>query len=567
MLSRYLLSRRGTFGFAPDSIRTSCLLAVSGSRAAPSVIASMIDAGESSQVRFCFGNYWLDEDRRELRRDGQLVELEPKVFDLLLHIVTNHDRVVGRDDLINAVWDGRVVSESAVATCINAARMAIGDSGEKQHLIKTLPRKGIRFVGALREERKDDHAASGPAPYGASRSLGLLDRPSIAVLPFNNISSDPEQEYFADGMVEDIISGLSRTKWLFVIARNSSFAYKGKPIDVKEVARELGVRYVLEGSVRKAGNRVRITAQLIEAETGVHIWTERYDRLLDDVFALQDDLTESVIGAIEPSLRRVEIDRVMRKRPESLDAYDLLLQALPFTYRHIAEDADRAIPLLEKALALEADYAAAHAALAWCHHFRFRLRLEHEDRTRALQYARAAIAHGADDPTALGIAGFVVALDEHDHATALSAFDRALALSNSNIFALCCSALILSFMGRTEAAVERARLAIRLSPFDSLNYLSYNALAIAYFCTGRWEEAHDAARHSVQLNPRFYVCRLFLTAALVGLGRSDEARREAQQVLALDPDFAVGRFAVTVGFEPTVFTPLADAWASAGLPK
>jgi TolB-like protein/Flp pilus assembly protein TadD len=520
----------------------------------------------TTNLLFRFENYQLDGDRRELRRDGQLVEMEPKVFDLLAYVIANRERVVSRDDLVATVWDGRIVSESALATCINAARMAIGDSGDKQRLIKTLPRKGIRFVGIVQQESKHYDTPVEAAPERTSRAFALPDRPSIAVLAFNNIGSDPEQEYFADGVVEDIISGLSRIKWLFVIARNSSFVYKGRPVDVKQVGRELGVRYVLEGSVRKAGNRVRITAQLIEAETGVHIWAERYDRLIDDVFALQDELTASAIGAIEPSLRKAEIDRVKRKRPENLDAYDFVL-ALPFTYGHIAEDADRAMPLLARALTIEPDYAAAHAALAWCYHFRFRLRLIAEDRAGALRHARAAIAHGADDPTALGIAGFVLALDEHDHAAALTAFDRALTLSNSNIFALCSSALVLSFMGRSQLAVERARSAIRLSPFDKLNYLSYNALAISYFCASLFEEAHDAARRSVQLNPRFYVCHLFLVAALVGLGRLDQAQREAQNVLALDPTFAIGRFAVTVGFEPVVFTPLAAAWEKAGLPK
>jgi TolB-like protein len=511
---------------------------------------------------FRFENYLLDMTRRELRREDQLIDLEPKVFDLLTYLIHNRERVVTRHDLIDTIWNGRIVSESALATCINAARAAIGDNGEDQRLVKTLPRRGIRFVGAVREEPEP----AGEPAQGNGRSPALPDRPTIAVMPFINLSSEPEQEYFVDGMVEDIISALSRTKWLFVIARNSSFAYKGKPVGAKQIARELGVRYLLEGSVRKAGKRLRITAQLIEAEVGVHIWAERYERLLDDVFTLQDDLTASVIGAIEPRLRKAEVERIKRKPPENLDAYDLMLRALPFTYGHIAEDADRAIPLLDKALALEPDYATAHAALAWCYHFRFRLRLEQADQSQAVLHAQKAIAHGANDPTALGIAGFVVALDEHDHTTALEVFDRALTLSNSNIFALCGSALVLSFMGKVEAAIERARLAIRLSPFDKLNYLSYNALAIANFCTGRFEEAHDAARRSVQLNPGFYVCRLFQIASLVGLGRLDDARREAQTVLELDPLFAVSRFAVTVGFEPTVFIPLADAWKAAGLP-
>jgi TolB-like protein len=512
-----------------------------------------------------FEDFALDGERRELRRAGDLVPLEPKVFDLLAYLIAHRDRVVPRDELISSVWDGRIVSESAMASCINAVRTAVGDSGEEQRLIKTLPRKGIRFVGPTQEERP----ASPPElpSTGTDHGLALPAKPSIAVLPFQNISSDPEQEYFADGMVEDIISGLSRIRWLFVTARNSCFVYKGTAIDVKRVGRELGVRYVLEGSVRKVGNRVRITTQLVEAETGSHIWAERYDRLLDDIFTLQDEITMSVIGAIEPNLRKAEIDRVKRKRPDSLDAYDFTLRALPYTYSHIHQEAEVAIPLLEKALELEPDYAAAHAALAWCYHFRFsRATFREEDRAAAVRHAHAAVDHGSDDATALGIAGFVISLDEHDQPTALDVFEQALALSNSNIFALCCSALILSFMGKTELAIERAERALRLSPFDSLNYLSNNALAISYFLDGRHQEAHDAARRAIKLNSRFSVCYLFLVVAFVGLERTQEAKEAAQRVLALDPTFRVSRFARTVGFEPKVFTRLAQAWHSAGLP-
>jgi adenylate cyclase len=353
-------------------------------------------------------------------------------------------------------------------------------------------------------------------------SLPLPDKPSIAVLPFQNIGGDPEQEYFADGVVEDLITGLSRIRWLFVIARNSSFVYKGRSVDVKQAGRELGVRYLLEGGVRKAGNRVRITARLIEAEASVHLWTERYDRQLDDIFALQDEITMNVIGAIEPNLRKAEIERVRRKRPDSLDAYDLVLRAMPSVYSHIAQDALAAIPLLERALELDPEYALAHGLLAWCYHFRFsRAGLREEDRLSAVHHARAAIA-GGDDASALGMAGFVISLDDHDHATALSLFDRALTLSNSNIFALACSALVLSWMGQSSLAIERAQRALRLSPFDFLNYLSYNALAISYFHTERYDDAHEASRSSVQLNPRFSVSRAFLTAILVRLGREEE---------------------------------------------
>ena len=401
------------------------------------------------------------------------MQVEPKVFDFLTYMIQNRDRVVSKDELIAAVWQGRIISDSALATCISAARSAVADDGGQQRLIKTLARKGLRFLGAVQQEK------AVPGPAQVARPLALPDRPSIAVLPFQNLSSDPEQEYFADGFVEDVISGLSRIKWLFVVARNSSFVYKGKPVDVRRVGSELGVRYVLEGSVRKAGNRVRVSGQLIEAQTGIHLWAGRYDRMHDDIFALQDDLTISVVGVVEPSLRKAEIERVKRKRPDSLDAYDLVLRALPFSYGHTAEDAANAMPLLEKALALEPGYAAAHAPLAWCYQSRFRSGFREADRAAAVHHARAAIVGGADDATALAIAGFIVALNDHDHGTAFSLFDRALALSNSNVFALSCSALVLSFWGRSDAAIERAERAIRLSPFDFFNYVAYNALAVS----------------------------------------------------------------------------------------
>jgi TolB-like protein/Tfp pilus assembly protein PilF len=517
-------------------------------------------------VPLLFEDFSLDVRRRELRRGADLLTLEPKVFDLLAFLIENRERVVTRDELIAHVWNGRIVSESALATCINASRAALNDSGDKQRLIKTLQRKGIRFLGEVREEE--------PAPYGTAQAqaqtaappLELPDRPSMAVLPFQNLSSDPEQEYFADGIVEDIIAGLSRISWLFVIARNSSFVYKGRAVDIKQVGRELGVRYVLEGSVRKSGDRIRIAAQLVEAQSGSHLWADRYDRSYSDIFDLQDEIAMSVIGAIEPNLRKLEIERVKRKRPENLGAYDLVLRALPHTYSHRAEDADIAIPQLLKALELEPSYPAAHASLAWCYHFLFRLGLRDQDRAKAIEHAHAGLAGAADDATTLGIAGFVISMDERDYATGLDLFDRALSLSNSNIFALSCSALILSFMGRFDDAMERAQRALRLSPFDSLNYLSYNALVVSHLCSGRYQQAHEAGRQSVQLNPRFSVCHAFLAAALAGQDRIDEARAQAQRVLTLEPTFTISRFLAVAGFETNVFQRLSDAWMAAGLP-
>jgi TolB-like protein/class 3 adenylate cyclase len=519
--------------------------------------------GQDSSIRF--EEFSLDGHRRELRRGGDIVPVEPKVFDLLMYLIQHRERVVSRDELLDAVWNGRIVSDSALATCINAARMAIGDSGEAQSLIKTLPRRGFRFIGAVRGQKASaTEAHDGPTPAGI---FELPAKPSIAVLPFQNLSSDPEQEYFADGIVEDIISGLSRIRWLFVIARNSSFVYKGRAVDAKQVGRELGVRYLLEGSVRRAGDRIRISAQVIEAQSGLHLWAERYDRLYDDIFALQDEITMSVTGAIEPSLRKVEIERVKRKRPENLDAYDLVLRALPYTYSHRVEDGDIAAPLLQKALELEPNYAAAHAYLGWCYHFRFRPRSDEKARLAAIHHAHAAIGAGGDDATALGIAGFVISLDERDLATGLNLFDRALAISNSNVFALCCSGLVLSFAGRFELAIERAHRAIRLSPYDPLNYLSYNALVVSYVCMGRYNEACDAARNSVRLNPRFSVCHVFLVAALMGLERIEEAKTEVRRVLELEPTFTISAFRKIIDLDGSVVAVLTAAWYEAGLPK
>jgi TolB-like protein/Tfp pilus assembly protein PilF len=516
---------------------------------------------------FLFEDFELDCDRRELRRGRTLVPVEPKVFDFLTYLIQNNDRVVTKDELIHAVWQGRIISESALATCIGAARSAVADDGEQQRLIKTLPRKGLRFVGSLHQGSQKSGAVSAASSQNAHVSeLAFPNRPSIAVLRFQNIGSDPEQEYFVDGFVEDVISGLARVKWLFVVARNSSFIYKDAPVDVRRVGSELGVRYVLEGSVRREQNRVRVSAQLIEAETGIHLWSERYERIYGDIFALQDELAMNVVGAIEPSLRTVEIERVKRKRPDSLDAYDLLLRALPFSYRHTTKDSATAIPLLTKALELEPGYAAAHAYLAWCYQGRFRYGLLKEDRAAAIRHARAAIAIGADDATVLAISAFIMAMTEHDYITAFTIFDRALSLSNSNNLALSCSALIMSFVGRTESATERAQRSLLLSPFDPLNYLAYNALAVSHFSTGRYESARDAARLSVQLNPDFSVCHLFLAAALVRLGHPGEAAREAQRAVALEPTFTIQRLCGRLGFAPAVATPLANAWREVGLP-
>ena len=413
------------------------------------------------------------------------------------------------------------------------------------------------------------------APVGVSstvstddRPLALPDKPSIAVLPFQNMSGDPEQEYFADGMVEDIITGLSRIKWLFVIARNSTFIYKGRPADVKQVGRELGVRYVLEGSVRKAADRVRITGQLIDTSTGAHLWAERYDRKSDDIFALQDEIALSVVGAIEPSLRRAEVERVKRKRPDSLDAYDLVLRAQPDVFSGRPERATTALVLLERALALDATYALAHAFAAMCHHNLFlRAGLREESRAASVRHAQVAIMNGPDDALALTFAGFSIGMDGHDHAAAFAAFEAALAASPSSALTYILGSVVLAWAGEAERAIEWGERAIRLSPFDPWAFAAFHSLTLGHFHRGRFEEAVKAAHKAVQSNPAHSISHMLLVAALAKLGRFEEAKASAAEVLSLQPSFRYGQQFAGVDCAPALAASLSEALRAAGLPE
>jgi TolB-like protein len=511
----------------------------------------------------------LDVDRRELNVDGGAVHVEPQVFDLLLHLAKNANRVVSKDELIERVWNGRAVSDAALNSRINAARRAIGDSGEKQAIIRTVQRRGFLLAAEVKAGVSGADAAGGPRARAAATPSGLAlpNKPSIAVMPFENLSGDPAQDYFADGMVEDIITGLSRVRSLFVIARNSTFTYKGQPVDPKRIGRDLGVRYVLEGSVRKADRRVRISAQLVEAETGIDLWAQHYDSPLGDIFALQDEITLSVVGAIEPTLRDAEIDRVKRKRPDNLDAYDLVLRSLPYCYAAMPEEAATAVPLLERALALDAEYAGAHGLLAWCYQFLFlRAGFNETDRIAAVCHARTAITHGRDDATALALGAFVIGLVEHDRATAREAFERSLALSPSCAFALFLGAVFLAWTGEPERAIAWAERALRVSPVDRLAFGGHQAVAVGNFMLGQYEEAAAAARRAVLSNPSFSVTQSVLAAALAKLGRTTEAEAAARQVLALQPSFSSSGYCNAIGITPELAATLTEAWHQAGLP-
>jgi TolB-like protein/Flp pilus assembly protein TadD len=520
--------------------------------------------GAMDRTEISFGRFRFDVSQRLLSRDGVAVPLGSRALDILCALVLAKGEMVTKDALMARVWPGLVVEENNIQVHISALRKALDDGKSDESHILTVPGRGYRLTSLRRPSHSADNAGAETPSYPRSSK-----KPSIAILPFQNMSGDPEQEYFADGMVEEIVTGLSRIKWLSVISRNSTFIYKDKPVAINEVADKFGVRYVLEGSVRKSGNRIRITAQLIDAKTDAHLWAEQYERVLDDVFVLQDEITMCVVGAIEPSLRKAELDRIKRQRPKDLNAYDLVLRSLPFVLGHIPQDSEPAIPLLRQALKLQPDYAAAHAFLGRCLHHRYaRAGLHEEDRIAAIQHAREAIVLGSDDATVLAAAAHIIALDEHDAVEALKLFDRALELSNSNIFALSLSAVILAWMGKAELAIQRAEGALRLNPFDLYNFRVHHALAIVYFCREQYGDALSAARSAVHANPKFSTAHAVLAAALWRAGHTIEAKEAARNVLRHERAFSIqGVQRVSGELEPTMFKRFADAWREIGLPE
>lgn len=476
-------------------------------------------------MRYLFEDYELDSGRRELHRDTNIVALTPQAFDLLDYLIRNRERVVGKDELITAIWKGRCVSDVALTTRLNAARSAIGDSGEKQRLIKTLPRKGYRFIGAVQET--PTAAVTEPRWDTAKPAFALPDKPSLAVLPFTNLSSDPEQEYFADGMVEDIITGLSRSKSLFVIARQSTFTYKGKAIDIRRVGRELGVRYVLQGSVRKSGDRVRISGQLIEATTGAHLWADRFDRQLNDIFDLQDQVTSSVIGALFPQLERAEIERAKRKPAENLQAYDYYLRALSSFYQFTRDQNIEALRLTRLAVEVDPGLAAAYALGAYCYLQRkiFGWTIDaDQERNDTRQLARRAIELDKEDPTVLVRAGQAIAAVLYEIDDGVTLVFQAYELNPNLAIARYTIGWEHIRRGDVEAALKQFHAGLRLSPMDPFLFLMQTGIAFAHFLTDRYEDGSSWAKSAVLHRPNYLNAQFILAACHAMSGRVEEAR-------------------------------------------
>jgi TolB-like protein/DNA-binding winged helix-turn-helix (wHTH) protein len=528
---------------------------------------------------FRFEGYTLDIARSSLRTADRDVELRPKSFEVLRYLIENADRVVTKEELLQSIWPNVTVTDQVLAHCVSEARQAIGD--DDQAIIKTVPRRGYRFAAAVSRVVTNAGGPPSAAAEVKGRSSGpddgrrltpelsLPNTPSIAVLPFSNMSG--EEDYFADGMADEIITALSRCAWLFVIARNSSFAYKGKAVDVRQVGRELGVRYVLEGSVRRAGNRLRFTGQLIDCSSGTHIWADRFEGTASDVFDLQDRFTASVVAAIEPRLQLAEIKRTKHKPATNLDAYDLFLRAQHLADEFTAESTAAALRYLEQALAIDSGYAAALALAAYCraHLFSHGWTQDPEaEMQEGLRLAARAIELGKDDGNVFWMAASVALLLQMDPLRAGELAYRSLELNHNSAMALGVAGRAEEHSGNIDKALELLCRAERLSPREPRGWLIKSAIANAYVYEGRIDEAIAACRRALDLNPRYTPALRVLTVCFVKQGRRSEAAEVARKVLAIEPQLTLTRLRARVMFINAEFwNEYSAALRVAGIPE
>ncbi|CCB66452.1 winged helix-turn-helix domain-containing protein [Hyphomicrobium sp. MC1] len=495
-------------------------------------------------MRFLFKDYVLDPERRELTLASSSVPVGPQVFDVLLYLLQNRDRVVSKDDLLEAVWDGRIVSESTVTSHINAVRKAIGDNGNEQRLVKTVPRKGFRFIGDVREARCVNETAAGVGlPEEVTRAtLPLFNKPSIAVLPFQSLCGDPEQAYFADGVVEEIITALSRVRWLFVIARNSSFVYRDCAFDVKQIGKELGVGYVLEGSMRKSADRVRITGQLIDATTGVQLWAERFEGTVDDIFELQDRIATSVAGAIAPRVELAEIERTRNKPTGSLNAYDCYLRGLAHVHRGTRESIDQALPLFERGIELDPEYASAYAMAGWCYFWRkvngWCTDREWETR-EGTRLARRAVELGRDDAVALTRGAHALSHLAGDLDSGIALVDRAKFLNPNLAAAWFLGGFLRTWQGEPDDAIAHFERAMLLNPLDPELYRMQAGIGMAHLFARRIDVASHWAELSYRNLPSFLMVAALIAATRAHSGRINEAQQAMGELRELDPSIRI----------------------------
>jgi adenylate cyclase len=482
-------------------------------------------------LRYSFENYTLDTDRRELRRASDLIAVEPQVFDLLEYLVRNRDRVVSRDDLLASVWGGRIVSESALGSRINAVRSALDDTGGEQRLIKTFRRKGVRFVGTVGEEKKVQATSVGDfVAEQLASALTLPDKPSIAVLPFANIGEEPEQDYFADGMVEDIITELSRIRSLFVIARNSSFAYRGKFVDIKLIGRELGCAYLVEGSLRKAGSRVRVTAQLIDAQTGAHVWADRYERDLSDIFLVQDEIVRAVVASIQTQLQIHVSSAVDPADRPHLATWELVKKAWREVYQLTRTGLARAIEIAREAVAYDPQAAAGHQVLASAFFQSVFMDFAPDaaaTREEAFSAAKRALEIEPKDELSQWVFGLTVGILYDDIARACSALRLAIELNPNFSLGYGSLGTILAVAGRSDESIANNMIAIRLNPKDPSLFFRYSGLAMAYHAKSDFVACREWAERSMSRKPDWWMAHALLASSYSYLGETAAARAAA----------------------------------------
>ena len=520
-----------------------------------------------------FADFTLDLARRELRRGDTLVAVEPQVFDVLSVLVEARNRVVTRDELLERVWHGRIVSDATLSSRMNAVRAAVGDTGAEQRLVRTLPRRGVRFVGDVRED-----AGSGAALPGGSlppEPSGLLGThrqvPAVAVLPFANMSGDPAQDYFADGVAEEIITALSRSSALLVIARGSSFTYRGAAVDVRRVGLELGAAYVLEGSVRRNQRRLRITGQLIDAVSGVHLWSDRFEGDLRDVLELQDHVAQSVVAAIEPALQSAEIGRARREPPARLDAYDLLLRAYGLMSDFTAVDMEAALSHLGQALEADPAYAPAMAAVAYCRaqcDFQGWGAQNDDDRASAVQLAWQAARLAPHDAQVLWMSAFGIwAMARTGRDRAREMFGRALLVNPNSAMALTLAGWIEIMCGNQGVGREMVVRARQLNPRDPRGWLTSGIVALAAIVDEDYAEAAAWAERALAQNQRFAVALRVLTVARIRLREPDKAALAMRELLAVEPELTVSGFFARIPFPiERMAKTYAESLKAAGLP-
>ena len=488
-------------------------------------------------MRYQFEEYTLDTDRRELRQGSDhQVTLEPKVFDLLAYLIDNHDRVVTRDDMIAVVWSGRIVSESTLATCINGVRRAIGDDGEHQRLIKTLPRKGLRFVGAVRLDATDASNRT-----SAAVTARFPNKPSVAVMPFRAMTDDPELEGLTDGLTEEVITGLSRIKGIWVIARNTMFTYKEKSIDVRAIAKDLSVSYVLEGSLRRADGRLRMTAQLTEADSGHHIWAAKIDRPSAGLFEIQDDLAQCVVASVQTQLIVSEGKAATRRFKPSRDVEDLLARARERLYQPTAEGLMEQIALAEQALLLDPANGEACRLIAtgtWHQAYIGFIAWDRAAADRVMRFAqRAVLAEQADEYAhwMLGLAHLMAG----QHERAIVSLRRALEINPSCSLAYGSSGTVLAWAGDHEQAIANNELALRINPGDPTNYHRFFGLALAHYLASRYVNSLEYAERTVQMRPDWWLANMIHVAALAQNGRITDAQAACRELMRVKGDMVV----------------------------